>query len=260
MIDALLVLPDHLRKRLASALESGLLAPPYSAASLRSVLGIREAGEMLAGALAELERRGISGQAAAAWIRAVDEATSRIPRPDLVWSGPEIPGLHARDTRRVYEELLGAAEHSLWISTYAFFDGPRAFDVLARRMEARAALSVTLLLNIQRKSGDTSAADNLVRRFADRFWKTEWPGSSRPRVYYDPRSLEIGGPAGVLHAKAVVADDEAVFVTSANLTEAALERNIEVGLLVRDRALAASVVSHFRGLIDRALLHPLPME
>jgi phosphatidylserine/phosphatidylglycerophosphate/cardiolipin synthase-like enzyme len=54
----------------------------------------------------------------------------------------------------------------------------------------------------------------------------------------------------VLHAKAAVADDEAVFVTSANLTEAALDRNIEVGLLVRDRALAPSVSSHFRGLID----------
>jgi phosphatidylserine/phosphatidylglycerophosphate/cardiolipin synthase-like enzyme len=46
-----------------------------------------------------------------------------------------------------------------------------------------------------------------------------------------------------------VADDETVFVTSANLTEAALDRNIEAGLLVRDRALAASVSSHFRGLI-----------
>ena len=118
---------------------------------------------------------------------------------------------------------------------------------------------VTLLLNIQRKKGDTTAADGLVRKFADRFWGTDWPGSTRPRVYYDPRSLEPAGPKGVLHAKAVVADEEAVFITSANLTEAALDRNIEIGLLVRDRALAASVSSHFRGLIDRGLLHPLPM-
>jgi phosphatidylserine/phosphatidylglycerophosphate/cardiolipin synthase-like enzyme len=87
----------------------------------------------------------------------------------------------------------------------------------------------------------------------------DWPGSSRPAVYYDPRSLDLDGPAGVLHAKAVVADDEAVFVTSANLTEAALDRNIEVGLLIRDRALAASMLSHFRGPIDRGLLNPLPM-
>ncbi len=259
MIDALLDLPGHLRKRLASALESGLLAIPCSASSLRSVLGIGEGGEDVAGALLGLERLGITGPAAAAWIRTVEEATSRTPRPDLVWSGPEVSGLHARDTRRVYEELLGSAEHSVWASTYAFFDGPKAFEVLARRMDTTPDLRVTLLLNIQRKSGDTAAAEQLVRKFADRFWGTDWPGSSRPMVYYDPRSLELDGPAGVLHAKAVVADDEAVFVTSANLPEAALDRNIEVGLLVRDRALAATVSSHFRGLIDRGLLHPLPM-
>jgi len=65
-------------------------------------------------------------------------------------------------------------------------------------------------------------------------------------VYYDPRALELDGPGGVLHAKAIVADDEVVFVTSANLTEAALNRIIEVGLLVRDRAMAATLSSHFR--------------
>ena len=126
-------------------------------------------------------------------------------------------------------------------------------------MDEKTDLRVTLLLNIQRKWGDTTAADYLVRKFADRFWGTDWPGSSRPSVFYDPRALEMDGPAGVLHAKAVVIDDEAVFVTSANLTEAALDRNIEMGLLVRDAALAASVSSHFRVLIDRSVLRPLPI-
>ena len=259
MIDVLLTLPTHLRNRLAAALESGLFAKPCTAASLGSVIGIREGGEHIVGALLELDRLGISELAAAAWIRTVEEATSRRPRPDLVWSGPEVPGLHARDTRRVYEELLGTAQRSVWASTFAFFDGPRAFEVLARHMDALPELRVTLLLNIQRKRGDTTAAEHLVRRFADRFWSTDWPGASRPSVYFDPRSLEIEGPAGVLHAKALVVDNEIVFVTSANLTEAALDRNIEVGLLVRDSALAASLSSHFQGLIDRGLLHPLPM-
>ncbi len=90
MIDALLDLPDHLRKRLASALESGILAGPYSASSLRSVLGIQEGGEDVVGVLLELERLGVSGPAAAAWIRTVEEATARMPRPDLVWWG-EVP-------------------------------------------------------------------------------------------------------------------------------------------------------------------------
>ena len=67
MIDALLDLPDHLRKRLASALESGLLAGPYSASSLKSVLGIGDGGEDVVGALLGLERLGVAGPAAAAW-------------------------------------------------------------------------------------------------------------------------------------------------------------------------------------------------
>lgn len=258
MIENLLKLPTHLRERLASALESGLLAAPYTTASLRSVLGIRDGSEDVIGALGELERLKICGPAAAAWLRTVDQVAARTPKPDLVWSGPEVAGLHARDTRRVYEELLGSAKRSIWASTYAFFDGPKAFEILAQRMDALPELRVTLLLNIQRKKGDTTAVDQLVRRFADRFWNNEWPGSRRPRVYYDPRALDLEGPGGVLHAKAVVADEEAVFVTSANLTEAALDRNIELGLLMRDRALASSVLCHFQGLIDRGLLKLLP--
>ena len=119
---------------------------------------------------------------------------------------------------------------------------------------------MVLLLNIQRKRRDTSTREDLVRRFANHFWSVEWPGARRPRIYYDPRALEAGGPGGVLHAKAVVADEEAVFTASANLTEAALDRNIELGMLVRDRALALTVIGYFQGLIDRQLLLPLPMR
>jgi len=256
---ALLALPAHVRRRLAQALDSGILPLDCTLATLRRVLGFSENADGIVKALREFERLDLSGRAAAAWLHTVEEATSRIPRPDLVWSGPEVPGLHARDTRRVYEELLGSAERSIWASSFVYFDGPRAFEVLSNRMDERQDLRVTLMLNIQRKKGDTSAAEEVVRRFADRFWGTDWPGAARPRVFYDPRSLEPGGPAGVLHAKAVVADEHTVFVTSANLTEAALDRNIEAGILVRDPALAASVSRHFRGLIDRKILLPLPM-
>ena len=115
-----------------------------------------------------------------------------------------------------------------------------------------------ILLNIERRRGDTTAADSLVRQFADEFWGREWPGTARPKVYYDPRSVETDSPGGVLHAKAVVADEESVFITSANLTAAAQDRNIELGLVVRDRALAATTVTHFRTLIEKDLLRRLP--
>jgi phosphatidylserine/phosphatidylglycerophosphate/cardiolipin synthase-like enzyme len=260
MLDTLLSLPPHLRTQLKAALQSGLVAPPYSPTALRAATSIAERSDEVISALAELERAGTAGTGVVPLLEALDQAESRFPRPDLVWSGPEVPGLFARDTRRVYEELLGSAERSVWASTFAFFDGPKAFEVLSRRMDNVEALEVTLLLNIARKWGDTSSRDELVRRFADRFWGTDWPGQRRPSVFYDPRSLEEGRPAGVLHAKAVVKDDYTVFITSANLTEAALDRNIELGLLVRDSALALTVVSHFRGLVERRLLSPLPHD
>jgi phosphatidylserine/phosphatidylglycerophosphate/cardiolipin synthase-like enzyme len=56
----------------------------------------------------------------------------------------------------------------------------------------------------------------------------------------------------------VIADDEAAFVTSANLTEAAFDRNIEVGILTHDHAPAASLARHFGTLIERGLSLPLP--
>jgi len=257
---ALLELPSHIRDRLASALASGMLDETLSTASLRSALGGDGSVAEVKGALSHLRGLGLSGPAAAAWIRSLDDLVARTRAPDLVWSGPEVPGLHARDTRRVYEELLGNAERTLWVCTYAFFDGPRAFEVLARRMDATPALRTILLLNIQRKRADTTAADQLVRRFADRFWGSDWPGTTRPQVFYDPRSLDPDAPGGVLHAKAVVADDEVALVTSANLTEAALDRNIEIGLLVHDRCLALTLSSHFRALIDVGLLHALPAD
>ena len=59
MSDILLDLPSNIRDRLVSALESGLLGPSPTLASLRSVLGDREDAEDLAAALVELGRLGI---------------------------------------------------------------------------------------------------------------------------------------------------------------------------------------------------------
>ena len=244
-------LPAQVRKRLEAALRLGVLAPPYTAVAVRSALGRAEDSEAIAAALrADTDAGGSAGERAA-WLRGFEAMERRVPVPDLVWSGPKVPGLHTRDTRRVHEELLGNAERSIWAATYVV-DGPRAFGTLAKRMDERPRLEATLLLNIERGRGDTTAPEPLVRRFAERFWRKEWPGARRPRVFYDPRPLGPKGATGVLHAKAVVVDDERVFVTSANLTRGG------AGPQHRDRAAGpgpgrsrSGVTSHFRGLIER---------
>ena len=258
MIEPLLDLPAHLRERLARALETGLVGPPYGLLSLRSALGASDDVPDVCEALQALAARGLDGPAVALGLSMAEQAAARIDRADLVWSGPEVPGLHARDTRRVYDELIAAARRSIWLSTYTYYEGQKAFRSLAQRLDTTPSLQANLLLNIGRNYGDKTASDALIAMFAERFRTKDWPGQRQPEVFYDPRSLEIDGAGGVLHAKAIIVDEEAAFVTSANMTERAFDWNIEAGVLSRDRTLAASLARHFRVLIERELLLPLP--
>lgn len=267
MNDVLLNLPANVRERLIAALEAGDLALTTPPPLLRAALNWREDVNSLAEALRELHALGMSPRGAAAALRGVACVSDRQRKPDLVLSGLQLNGIFARDTRKVYDELLGSAERSVWLSSFVYHNGPKVFQVLARRMQARPELAVNLLLNIQREWNDSTKSEQLVNEFARSFWNKErgWPGARRPRVYYDPRSLELPEPGragaggrAVLHAKAVVVDDEALFITSANLTEAAGERNIEMGVLQRDRGMALTVITYFQSLIDGGHLLPLP--
>ena len=257
-IDALLGLPVNVRARVRGALDTGALRLPAREMSLQATAGINEGGEAVCVALNALHARGLDGPAIAAWFDAIEHVEARHRRPDLVWSGPQVPGVPTRDTRTVVDELIRGAERSLWISSFVYFDGPRAFATLAERMDAAPSLQVRLMLNVERPYGNTSASDALVARFAQSFWAEDWPGTRRPEVYYAPNSLVSGENRGVLHAKLVVADEEAVLVTSANLTEAAFDRNVEAGLLVRDRVVALSAVRQLVGLIERGHLVGVP--
>lgn len=258
MIEPLLALPAHVREQLAHALRAGMLAAPYEPAAVTAVLGDQRSADVAAAALVNLSRRGISGPAVALALDAAAMVAAEAQRPELVWSGPEVEGLHARDTARVYEELVSGARRSLWISTFTYFDGPKAFKSLAARMDALPDLRVCLLVNIGRPRNGTAAPEEIVVAFRDRLWDRDWPGTRRPAVFYDPRALDLQSKGAVLHAKAVIADDAVSLVTSANLTEAAFERNIEAGVLSRDRTLAKALAIHFQTLIDRRLLLALP--
>jgi phosphatidylserine/phosphatidylglycerophosphate/cardiolipin synthase-like enzyme len=87
----------------------------------------------------------------------------------------------------------------------------------------------------------------------------EWPGSRLPDVHYDPRSLDPEAPKrSSLHAKCVVVDESVAFISSANFTEAAQVRNIEVGVLIRSVPFARQLAAHFIGLADQHVLERLP--
>lgn len=180
---------------------------------------------------------------------------------DFVTSGPETAGVANRDTSVVVRELFANAQSSVLVVGYAIYQGQRVFAALADRMRERPGLRVRLFLDIQRTASDTSAQSQLVYRFVERFVTTQWPADRPfPTTYYYPPSLELeGAKRACLHAKCVVVDEQIAFVSSANFTEAAQERNIEVGVLVRSPVLAARITRHFDALVAAGLLADLPL-
>jgi phosphatidylserine/phosphatidylglycerophosphate/cardiolipin synthase-like enzyme len=169
---------------------------------------------------------------------------------DLVMTGPPVAGQEKRDTGVVVSDLFRQAEETILIAGYAVYQGQRVLHALAQRMVERPTLRTRMFLDIQRKLGDTSSSAELVRRFAHRFRSDEWPtGSPIPEVFYDPRALSSDrAKRAALHAKCVVADGREVFVSSANFTEAAQERNIEIGLLLHSTAIAGRLTGFFDAL------------
>lgn len=92
--------------------------------------------------------------------------------------------------------------------------------------------------------------------------KTELPGQRRlPEVFYDPRSLELDSvKRSSIHAKCIVIDRKLAFVSSANFTEAAQVRNIEVGALIHSERFAVRLDERFEVLAKAGLLCRIPVS
>ena len=195
-----------------------------------------------------------------AGLLADDRAAHAVPEEsvDLVLTGPEAPGTTFRDTAVVVRELFSGAMRSVVVAGYAVYQGKEVFRALADRMAEIPELHVRMFLDIQRRYGDTTDTQELLRGVAHRFRTRDWPGERMPKVYYDPRSLEMDRTErSSLHAKCVVIDSRTAFVSSADFTEAAQVRNIEVGVLIRSRHLARKLETHFDALADAGALRLL---
>ena len=248
--------------RLADLLEAGLLAPPLSALSLRDHIAAAHAAPV-AQCLGELGGRGMPPAHIALLLRAFAAGAqagggSSLP-VEMVVSGPDATG-GARDTGVVMRQLFARARRRVVAVGFAVRQGKSVFRILADRLDNDDSFEALLCIDVRRQHGDTTIDRDILRRFANEFVHNEWPGSRLPRVYYDPRSLEPAHrSASSMHAKCVVIDGREAFVTSANFTEAAQERNIELGLLVDSQSVARRIEEHFTSLIREAYLERLPL-
>jgi len=183
----------------------------------------------------------------------------RILIPDLVVSGLDVPGVPTADTYAVVQSLFQEAENEIVLAGYAFHNGKLLFERLAEQKRSRPHLRIIFHVDVPRRAGDTTTADDIILRYAEEFRSRHWPWQPFPEVYFDPRALDIGSHTRAsLHAKVVVVDRTKLFLTSANFTEAAQQRNIEMGLLSNASYLAEQFASYFEGLRTAGHLRRLP--
>ena len=63
-----------------------------------------------------------------------------------------------------------------------------------------------------------------------------------------------------MHAKIAVADREKVFISSANLTDYAMDLNIEMGVLLKDKAIGEQIDNLFNNMILNSVFRKIPKK
>jgi phosphatidylserine/phosphatidylglycerophosphate/cardiolipin synthase-like enzyme len=236
-------------EQLASAIERGRIECPLREIELLDE-GLGPVARPVLDALGGLDTAG-----ALAVLRAVLAERSYRPPPrlDLVWSGPEARGTTPRDTSLVVRALFEGAEREVLVGGYSF-DKPDILAPLHRAMSERG-VRATVFMDIKETARSAALADQHAIALIDQFFFRVWTfGAPRPTVYWDPRTARPGPPWQSLHAKCIVVDDSRALVTSANFTGRGQDRNIEVGVLIEDRAFASELAAQWRALVAAGVL------
>lgn len=249
-------LPLAALRGLAASLESGLLSAGVTQVGTAQAAGTDAAAvtEVLRG----LAAAGMSPRQMAIVVRGIAEAHEHVPKPsslfDLVLSGPDLPGVPMADTAAVVHTMITQASSEVWLVGYAVYNGRKLFEPLAQRMAEVPSMTVKFCLDIARQHNDATPSADIVNRFARDFRSRHWPWNRLPELYYDPRSLETGEARASLHAKCVIVDRERALLTSANFTDAAQRKNIELGVAITHRPTIERLANYFAGLCDEGQL------
>jgi phosphatidylserine/phosphatidylglycerophosphate/cardiolipin synthase-like enzyme len=252
-------LSGHALRTLVDAFRGGRLGATSSPLAINRVCGCPEA------AATDLQRLLAEGMAPIHLSLLLDASAEALERPmaaaqavELVWTGPEGAGAYCRDTSVVVRDLFASAQRSVLVSTFVVNQAGTVFEALAQRMDDLPELEAQVFLHVPRGPRDTRYESEILREFAAKFTKA-WPGKRLPEVFYDPRGLAAKPEErATWHAKCVVVDGDAAFVTSANFTDWAQQRNVEAGVLVRDRQLVAQLKGQFDGLVRTQQVKRVP--
>lgn len=194
------------------------------------------------GAIERLHRRwadepDLSGPGLALALEASRQAIrdAEAPQVEVVVTGPDSSAAPVRLTSEVVTQLIDRAAARVTLVSYAAYRIPVVIDALDAAVARGAKVSLIL------ESPEKLAGGGGAHAYA-KYRVYHWPLDRR-----DP-------PEAALHAKAVIVDGHDVLLTSANMTMAAYDRNIELGVLCRGGGVAAQVQRHFDALIALGVL------
>ena len=176
---------------------------------------------------------------------------------DTVWTGPDVAGSEVRRTEAVVREIVASAERELLIVGYWLVTSTPQIRALIGLLtdKARDGVQVRFVFDPGEKSHGSDNFEALSGQ-----WPPGLAGAPRRVFSWGEGLTKAKNKSGEhydrkLHAKVIVADRHDVLVTSANLTQAGLLENLEMGLRVQG-PMAGAVVNHFDLLIESGILEP----
>jgi phosphatidylserine/phosphatidylglycerophosphate/cardiolipin synthase-like enzyme len=173
---------------------------------------------------------------------AVEARHREAPQLELVWSGPIFQPYRVRRTDEVLLALIEQSKFSLTLVSFALY----RMDRLSRALTDAVNRGVAIRMFMEVDKRNTPDLRDLYGDFlAASMHFYAWSKVHRLRTNQ--------GGQGVLHAKAMIADNHQILVSSANLTEYAMSINIELGLLVTGGELPARVERIFDDYVERGV-------
>lgn len=164
---------------------------------------------------------------------------------ELVWTGPTTPFVAARRTEQALLQVINAAEQTLYITSFVAYDISTIVKALNAANDRGVVISMLLELSQDHGGSITFDAIGKMRTLVPTARLYAW------RDKTDPFS------DGRVHAKVAVADGRMCFITSANLTGHAMEKNMEAGVLITGGHIPRLLGDHLRFLVDTKLVSPL---
>lgn len=161
----------------------------------------------------------------------------------IIWTGPATTAVSVRMTERVLCDLVDMAKETLFVVSFVAVKADRVYAKIAEAV-ARG-VKVSFLTESSKEHG--GALDN--NKDPINLLRGKIPGATFYRW-----TAKANVSAGRVHAKCAIADRRATLITSANLTEAAMENNMELGLLVEDNRLAGRLADHFAALATEKII------